>query len=94
MNNKEDYVGEKELGHLKLAKRSDSPYPTLNALYKKLRSAWCRETAYPSCQQEWVPKDPSYGQCAITSMIVHDLFGGKIYKMYVNGGGTHYFNVI
>ena len=38
--------------------------------------------------------DPTYGQCAITATIVHDLFGGTIHKIRVNGGGTHYFNKI
>ena len=38
--------------------------------------------------------DPSYGQCAITATLVHDMFGGTIHKIKVNGGGTHYFNKI
>jgi len=27
-------------------------------------------------------------------MLVHDIFGGTIHKIYLNGGGTHYFNKI
>ena len=88
-----EYVGQ-QIGDQKLAINSESPAQTLNELYRKLRHAWCRQTAYPACQKEWVPEDPSYGQCAITAMFVHDLFGGKIYKLHVDGGGTHYFNVI
>lgn len=59
-----------------------------------MEKCWCKETAYPSCQAEWVPNDPSYGQCAITATLVHDMFGGTIHKIKVNGGGTHYFNKI
>lgn len=76
----------KKPGHPKLA--------TLGDLYAVLRRAWCRETAYPSCQAEWVESDPSYGQCAITAMLVYDMFGGSIHRIRVNGGGTHYFNKI
>ena len=35
--------------------------------------------------------DPTYGQCAITASLVYDLFDGTIYKLKVDGGGTHYF---
>lgn len=61
-------------------------------LFAVLEQCWSRETAYPSCQKEWVPDDPSYGQCAITATLVHDMFGGTIHKINVDGGGTHYFN--
>ena len=67
---------------------------TLHKLYAVLRKTWTAETAYPSCQAEWVSTDPSYGQCAITAMLVYDMFGGTIHKIKVNGGGTHYFNKI
>lgn len=68
---------------------------SLNDLFSILLKAWCKETAYPSCQHDYIQtNDPSYGQCAITAMIVHDLFGGTIHKIFVDGGGTHYFNKI
>ena len=41
-----------------------------------------------------VPDDLTYGQCAVTAMIVHDYFGGTIHRIRVDGGGTHYFNKI
>lgn len=67
---------------------------TLGDLYQILRKAWCKETAYPSCQAEWVNTDPSYGQCAITAMLVYDMFCGSIHRIRVDGGETHYFNKI
>lgn len=67
---------------------------TLHKLYAVLRQTWKAETAYPSCQAEWVDDDPSYGQCAITATLVYDLFGGSIHRIKVDGGGTHYFNKI
>ncbi|WP_270455879.1 hypothetical protein [Allisonella histaminiformans] len=54
-----------------------------------LEQCWDQETAYPSCQEEWVPEDPSFGQCAITAMLVHDMFGGTIHKIRGDGGGEH-----
>lgn len=66
---------------------------TLHKLYAVLRKTWTAETAYPSCQAELVLTDPSYGQCAITAMLVYDMFGGSIHRIRVNGG-THYFNKI
>lgn len=67
---------------------------TLHKLYAVLRQTWSAETAYKSCQSEWIPTDPSYGQCAITAMLVFDMFGGSIHRIRVVGGGMHYFNKI
>ena len=38
--------------------------------------------------------NPAFGQCTITAMLVHDLFGGTIHRVRLAGGGTHYFNKI
>lgn len=68
---------------------------TLDDLFRILLKSWCCETAYPSCQKEYIYKeDPTYGQCAITATLVYDLFGGTIHKIRVEGGGTHYFNKV
>ena len=73
---------------------SNTKINTLGDLYNVLRICWCKETAYPSCQADWIKDDPSYGQCAITAMLVYDMFGGTIHRIRVSGGGTHYFNQI
>lgn len=57
-----------------------------------LRSCYRKDTAYPSCQAEWVWDDPTYGHCAVAAMLFNDYFGGTIHKIRVSGGGTHYFN--
>ena len=46
-------------------------------LFAVLEQCWAKDTAYPSCQEEWVANDPSYGQCAITATLVYDMFGGS-----------------
>ena len=40
--------------------------------------AWSDETTYPDIKDKWSEDNKAYGQCAITSIIVFDLFGGKI----------------
>lgn len=72
------------------------PIQTLQDLYEIIRDCWCKETAYPTCQEDWadVEEDPSYGQCAVTAMVVQDLFGGEIYRMQFETGATHYYNKI
>ncbi len=68
---------------------------TVDDLFKLLLETWSVETTYPSCQEEYCyEKDPTLGQCAITAMLVHDIFGGTVHKIYLEGGGTHYFNKI
>lgn len=87
------FYGE-EYAELPRLKDGDSRVRTLGDLYEILRKCWSKDTAYPSCQADWVPDDPTYGQCAVTAMLVYDLFGGTIHRIRVEGGGTHYFNKI
>lgn len=87
------YYGE-EFGDIRRQKPGNPKLQTLEDLFNILLECWSKETAYPSCQAEWVPNDPSYGQCAITAMLVYDMFGGTIHRIRVSGGGTHYFNKI
>lgn len=90
---KGSYYGS-EYGSITRSDHKEHKIATLDELYVLLRQCWCKETAYPSCQAEWVSDDPSFGQCAITAMLVHDMFGGTIHRIRVSGGGTHYFNKI
>lgn len=87
------FYGE-EYAHIERKKAGDPRIQNLGGLYEVLRKCWSKETAYPSCQAEWVESDPTYGQCAITAMLVYDMFGGTIHRIRVSGGGTHYFNRI
>ena len=70
-------------------KEGNEKLQTLDDLYNVLRKSWFKETAYPSSQVDWKESDPSYGQCAITAMLVHDMFGGTIHRIHIEGGGTH-----
>jgi hypothetical protein len=54
-----------------------------------LRSRWTKDTSANA--DHWSLQNPSYGQCAVTSLIVQDLFGGCLLRAHVNNT-THYWN--
>ena len=56
---------------------------TLLELFAVLEKCWSKETAYPSCQADWIPNDPSYGQCAIPATRVYGPFWRAIGKQAV-----------
>lgn len=65
-------------------------------LEKALLKSWSRETSY--CSAEWNESNPSFGQCAVTALIVNDYFGGDIVWSEVRLPNSqkisHFFNVI
>lgn len=73
---------------------ADDRISTLGRLHEALLHAWSRETAFPAFRDKWSSSNPAAGQCNITAMIVHDLFGGTIHRVRLEGGMTHYFNKI
>lgn len=62
-----------------------------NTLREVFRKSWSRKTSYPKTQDQWSAKNPSFGQCAVTSLVVNDLYGGKI---VYNRDYHHYWNVL
>ena len=54
---------------------------------------WCKETAHPAYQKIWSEDNPSAGQCAVTALVVQDLYGGDIYSCKV-GRNSHFINII
>lgn len=89
------YNGREYTKNIKRKNDKDNKINTIDELFELLLEVWCRETAYPSCQKDYIyEEDPTYGQCAITSTLVYDMFGGSIHRIRVEGGGTHYFNKI
>lgn len=65
----------------------------IEQLKKLLTFSWNLETCSPGLKSEWNEKNPSLGQCAITALIVNDLFGGKIMRC-MSSSGSHYYNLI
>jgi hypothetical protein len=61
---------------------------TPEELFERLKLAWSRESS-----SKWSAENPAKGQCAVTSLVVQDLFGGSILKTATRGG-MHFYNKI
>lgn len=64
----------------------------LSVIEPLIRKVWCRESASPSSQNEWSEQNPSWGQCAVTALLVQDIEGGELIRTVVDGFGSHYYN--
>lgn len=47
-------------------------------LERAFEMAWSKDTAYPTIKKQWSEENKAYGQCAITALIIYDLFGGRM----------------
>lgn len=56
----------------------------IDALFK----AWSSQSS-----SKWSKDNPANGQCGVTSLVVHDLLGGKINKTALPNG-WHFYNVV
>jgi hypothetical protein len=70
---------------------------TLEALQVAVRASWCLETCDPVDAAQWTPDNPSRGQCAVSALVVHDFFGGRLLEAEVHFDdgsrqGFHYWN--
>jgi hypothetical protein len=52
---------------------SEEEFKTIEAA---LRKAWCKETSFPHTRDKWSDDNKALGQCAVTALVIHDLFGG------------------
>ena len=53
-----------------------------------LRKAWSLATA-----SQWTARNPAAGQCNVTSLLIHELFGGDLLKTPLPAG-DHFYNRI
>ena len=58
---------------------------TVAAIEQAIRESWSLDTADED--DGWTPDNPSRGQCDITSLVVHDSFGGEILAADVHRDG-------
>lgn len=68
-----------------VAERSSRPMHTLSEIEDAIRASWSRETAEED--DGWTPVNPSRGQCDVTSLVVHDIFGGELLAAEVYRAG-------
>lgn len=65
----------------------------IDELKKLLVASWTKETCFPGLKDYWSKQNPSLGQCAVTSLIVNDYYGGKIMRC-MTSSGSHYYNLV
>lgn len=53
--------------------------------------AWSRETCYPRQKDEWKKENPTIGQCAVTALVINELYGGQI---VYNEEYNHFWNIL
>lgn len=65
-------------------------------LVRTIQECWNKDTS--ADPENWSPKNPAYGHCDITSVLIRDYYGGEILYSYVkepNGNKTaHFYNRI
>ncbi len=49
---------------------------TLSEIEAAIRASWSLDTAEED--DGWTPNNPSRGQCDVTCLVVHDIFGGEV----------------
>ncbi|WP_436801457.1 YunG family protein [Streptomyces decoyicus] len=65
-------------------------------LDKALRASWAADTCSPDNQADWQPRNPAWGHCDITALLVNDIFGGDLLvgEVHLAGDqhGFHWWN--
>ncbi len=68
----------------------------IKSLKEAFRKAWSSETS--SDPDNWSPKNPAWGQCAVTACALQDIIGGEIVWAQVTMPDgqkiSHYFNKV
>lgn len=68
---------------------------TIELLKRALDASWCKETAHRKDQPYWSEQNKSRGQCAVTSIVVNNFFGGNIIEGFSEKYSIfHYWNII
>jgi hypothetical protein len=69
---------------------------TLIDVERAVRTSWGQDTCDPVDRADWHPGNPARGQCGVTALVLHDLFGGDLMlgEVHVAGErtGAHYWN--
>jgi hypothetical protein len=63
----------------------------IKKLEEAIKKSWDGKTCYPPLAGKWTIKNPSLGQCAVTALIVQDLFGGELMHCTHK---NHYWNLL
>ena len=47
-------------------------------LEQALEQAWSRDSAYPACQADYDERDPSWGNCLVSALVIWSVQGGDL----------------
>ena len=67
---------------------------TVRDMYDLMTKVWCEYSCAPRYRGEWSKENMTLGQCSITSFLVQDIFGGRVYGVPLEDGGYHCYNVV
>lgn len=63
-------------------------------MYDLMSEIWCEYSCAPRLRPKWSKENMTLGQCSVTSFLVQDVFGGKVYGVPLPEGGYHCYNVV
>lgn len=63
-------------------------------MYDVLLKCWSMETCAPRLRDKWSTENYTEGQCSISSFLIQDIFGGRVYGVPLPDGGFHCFNEV
>lgn len=66
------------------------PNEDLSELLDTFKVAWIQETS----NGEWDSECPELNQCAVTALVIQDLFGGELLRCPTKKGSSHYWNLL
>ena len=67
---------------------------TPDDMYQALLNVWCEYSCTPRLRDKWTRENITLGQCAITSFLAQDIFGGKVFGILMPEGNYHCYNVV
>jgi hypothetical protein len=63
---------------------------TLKQLEEAIRSSFALDTCSPDDVNEWSEQNRSRGHCAVTTLVLHDFFGGELVCAEVHAHGERF----
>ena len=88
------FYGWKDSGHVHAVNHTYKGIITPCNLYDALLHVWCEYTCTPRLRAQWTSDNPTLGQCAVTSFLAQDIFGGTVYGILQECGNFHCYNVV
>lgn len=76
-----------------MEQKQRQPGTTLSSLKLTIDQAWSAQTS--ADRANWSESNRSYGQCAVTALVIQDFFGGKLLRVEASGPSgnvSHYYN--